>query len=89
MERATVVIRGRVQGVGFRYATLTQARALGLTGWVRNQPDGSVQAAFYGARRILEQMVAWCHQGPSMARVDAVEVTWETADTAPADFRIR
>jgi len=89
MERLTVCIRGRVQGVGFRYATLAQAQALGLAGWVRNRPDGSVEAAFYGPRVILEQALAWCREGPSAARVAEVEVSWEPVDSAPQTFTIR
>ena len=89
MERLTVQMRGRVQGVGFRYATMAQAEALGLAGWVRNCPDGAVEAAFYGPRRILEQMLAWCEHGPRAARVDSVDAAWESVDESPQSFRIR
>ena len=89
MERLTVQIHGRVQGVGFRYATLAQAQALGVPGWVRNRPDGSVEAAFYGPRTVLEQMLAWCEEGPRAARVERVDTDWEPAGEAPHTFRIR
>ena len=78
-ERLRVVVRGRVQGVGFRYATSRQAEALGLAGWVRNRPDGAVEAEFEGARAVLEDMLTWCGEGPAFGRVTRVEHTWEPA----------
>ena len=68
-----VRIRGRVQGVWFRAWTVEQARGLGLSGWVRNRADGSVEALFAGAVGAVERMVALCHQGPPAARVDRVD----------------
>lgn len=59
--RAHVFVTGRVQGVGFRYSTVDTASQLGLTGWVRNLPDGRVEAVFEGVRDIVEDMVRWCH----------------------------
>jgi acylphosphatase len=76
-ERAHVVIRGRVQGVFFRVETRDRARSLGLSGWVRNTPNGTVEAVFEGDRGRIESMLAWCRRGPAMARVDDVEVSWE------------
>ena len=67
-----VVIRGRVQGVGYRAWVEYQARRLGLRGWVRNRRDGSVEAVFEGAEAIVTDMVASCRRGPSSARVDDV-----------------
>jgi acylphosphatase len=75
--RARVVVRGRVQGVFFRVETRDRARSLGLSGWVRNTPDGSVEAVFEGDRERIESMLAWCRRGPSLARVDEVEAAWE------------
>lgn len=89
MPRLHVQIRGRVQGVGFRYAAYRQAQALGLTGWVRNVRDGSVEAEFEGSRPRLEDMQAWCERGPAFARVDAVDCHWHDADAGYGDFEIR
>jgi acylphosphatase len=75
--RARVVVRGRVQGVFFRVETRDRARSLGLSGWVRNAPDGSVEAVFEGDRERIESMLTWCRRGPSLARVDEVEAEWE------------
>lgn len=72
-QRLGVLVGGRVQGVWFRAATREQARRLGLRGWVRNLPDGRVQAVFEGAAADLETMLAWCRVGPPGARVDRVE----------------
>ena len=76
-SRARVVVRGRVQGVFFRAETRSRAESLGLDGWARNEPDGSVQAVFEGQRALVESMVEWCRRGPSGARVRAVETVWE------------
>jgi acylphosphatase len=75
--RARVVVRGRVQGVFFRAEMQARARSLGAAGWARNERDGSVQAVFEGDRERVESMVGWCARGPTGARVDDVEVTWE------------
>ena len=77
--RRTVVVRGRVQGVFFRSSTKKQARAVGVEGWIRNRPDGSVEAVFEGAPEAVEALVAWCRQGPRSARVDDVQVSQEPA----------
>jgi len=75
--RARVVISGKVQGVYFRGTAEDEARSRGLTGWVRNTPDGQVEAAFEGEQAAVEAMIAWCHRGPPAARVTGVTVTWE------------
>ncbi len=87
--RAHVHIRGRVQGVNFRYHTMRQARAAGLSGWVRNLPDGRVEAIFEGAKSAVEQLVDWCRAGPSSAQVDHLDVTWETPSSEEGEFRVR
>jgi acylphosphatase len=74
--RAHVVVKGRVQGVFFRAETRNRAQSLGLAGWVRNNPDGSVEAAFEGDRERIESLVAWCRKGPALAEVDEVAVDW-------------
>jgi acylphosphatase len=71
--RKRLVIHGRVQGVWFRNATQRQARALGVSGWVRNRTDGSVEAVFEGAPALVAAAVAFCHEGPTHAHVDRVE----------------
>ena len=77
MTRARVRVRGRVQGVFFRSETRDRARSLGLGGWVRNCPDGSVEAVFEGDPDRVRSMVDWCGRGPGGASVDAVDVEWE------------
>lgn len=84
-----VLISGRVQGVYFRAYTRDMARPLGLKGYVRNLPDGRVEAVFQGPEDKIDQAVAWCHQGSPNARVDAVEVETITPQEVYADFQIR
>ena len=66
-------VRGRVQGVGFRWHTCDTARALGLAGWVQNLPDGRVEVWVEGEPEALERFLAWIRHGPPAARVDALE----------------
>ncbi len=68
-----VTIRGRVQGVGYRYWVEQQARSLGLEGWVRNRRDGSVEAVLAGPADVVADMIALSRRGPSSARVDAIQ----------------
>lgn len=77
MTRARVRVGGRVQGVFFRVETRDRARSLGLVGWVRNCPDGSVEAVFEGDPERVESMVGWMRRGPSGASVEHVDVAWE------------
>jgi acylphosphatase len=67
-------IRGVVQGVGYRWSMVGQARRLRLRGWVRNRPDGSVEAVVAGPPEALERIVDWARQGPAAARVESVDV---------------
>lgn len=69
-----VRVSGRVQGVWFRDSTRKEAMRLGVSGWVRNLPDGAVEAEFYGSVAAVEQVVAWCRKGPPLAHVERVEV---------------
>ncbi|RME24719.1 MAG: acylphosphatase [Deltaproteobacteria bacterium] len=69
-------IEGRVQGVFYRASARDEARRLGLSGWVKNLPDGRVELLAEGPRDRLEQLLAWCRQGPPAARVDDVTVEW-------------
>jgi acylphosphatase len=75
--RARVLISGRVQGVFFRASTRGIAHEFGLAGFVRNLPDGRVEAVFEGGREKVARAVEWCYQGPPGARVTDVEVRWE------------
>jgi acylphosphatase len=72
--RRRVIVRGFVQGVGFRYATVRAASQRRLAGWVRNRPDGSVEAVFEGEPDAVQSVVAWCGRGPHGADVDGVDV---------------
>jgi acylphosphatase len=75
--RAHVIITGRVQGVFFRSSTQDEAVRLDLTGWVRNHPDGKVEALFEGEKKDIEEIIKWCHKGPPWALVKKVEVKWK------------
>ena len=81
--RVRIVVRGRVQGVGFRYATVSEARRLGLAGWARNNPDGSVEILADGPAGAVNQLVAWCQHGPPSARVTNVHHREEPGDGEP------
>lgn len=87
-ERVHVWVSGLVQGVGFRYSAARQARALGLTGWVRNLPDGRVEAEFEGGPNAVDQMVEWCREGPAFSRVSDVQVHRETGEERHSAFQI-
>ncbi|WP_315919094.1 acylphosphatase [Mesorhizobium sp. SP-1A] len=87
--RAVIVrVTGRVQGVGFRYWALEEAEALGLRGWVRNEPDGSVKALLTGPDDAVENMLERLRQGPRGAAVADVATEPAGPVVAPADFRI-
>jgi len=75
MIRRRVIVHGRVQGVYFRAECASAARALGASGWVSNQPDGTVYAEFEGAPDAIEAMIDWCHNGSSRSTVTRVDVT--------------
>ena len=77
--QAHVIIQGRVQGVFFRVETRKAASRYGVAGWVRNMPDGTVEAVFEGTRQQVEQVLDWCRKGPPLGRVDKVDVEWKSA----------
>ena len=87
MRCVRVRISGRVQGVFFRASCARRADELGLSGWVRNRPDGDLEAWFEGPDEAVEDIVAWCREGPPQARVDRVEVQAEPP-RAETGFRI-
>ena len=83
------VIRGRVQGVGYRMAMTEAAGALGLTGWVRNRRDGTVEAVVQGDEAAVERLLAWCRRGPPGARVAAIATLARDVDPAMDVFACR
>ena len=85
--RATVT--GRVQGVGFRYATLSEAQQLGLTGWVRNLADGRVEVVAQGTQDDVDHLVDWLATGPRLASVIGVEVAPMEPDDGLTTFSLR
>ena len=87
-QRYHIFVTGRVQGVFFRANTCKKARSLGLTGWVRNLPDGRVEAVIEGKRENIEAMLAWFKTGDPPARVDRLETAEESAAAAFAGFDI-
>lgn len=86
--RRRVVVHGVVQGVFFRAATVEVASRLGLSGWVRNLPDGSVEAVLEGPSSSVEEAVGWLGHGPDRAIVDSLEV-FEEEPEGLASFRVR
>ncbi len=88
-ERLEALVRGRVQGVGFRYFVLSRARSLGLTGWVANEPDGSVRCVAEGDRGALDALLDVLERGPSGSRVDDVHVAWSSAGGHWTSFAVR
>jgi acylphosphatase len=87
--RYRVRVYGRVQGVGFRAATRSRARSLGLSGWVRNRQDGSVEAAIEGASAEVDEMLAWLRHGPPGAQVTDLQTIPEAPTGDVADFSVR
>lgn len=82
-----LIISGRVQGIGFRYAMCDEAARLGVAGWVRNRRDGSVEAVVDGPAHALEAIIAWARRGPRGARVTAVAV--DETDGPFGSFELR
>ena len=84
-----LVIRGRVQGLGYRYAMTAAAEALGVTGWVRNRRDGTVEAVVQGDEEVVERLIDWCRRGPVGASVTAVAAEGHVVDGALNGFSMR
>jgi len=82
-------VSGRVQGVFFRSETQDEALRHGLTGWVRNLPEGRVEAVFEGDKDKVDRLIEFCRRGPPGARVSRVDVQWESYTGEFRDFRIR
>lgn len=87
--RAHVYVSGRVQGVFFRWETRYEANRWKVTGWVRNLPDGRLEAVFEGEKDKVDKLIDFCRRGPSGARVTRVDVLWEDYIGEFRDFRIR
>ena len=84
-----LVIRGRVQGVGYRYAMVEVAKTYRVTGWVRNRRDGTVEALAQGDAAAVEAIIAWCRRGPPAARVEGVTVLPAALESGVVDFSPR
>jgi acylphosphatase len=89
MVRAYLLISGSVQGVGYRWSCRRAAQGMGVTGWVRNLPDGRVEAVAQGTREQVESLIAWCYRGPDEARVSDIAVSYEEPAGEFQDFGIR
>jgi acylphosphatase len=89
MERARATVSGRVQGVFYRASTQREAVRLGLTGWVKNEPDGSVAVEAQGPRAQVEALLGWCRRGPPGARVVRLDVEWVAVCDGEGRFEIR
>jgi acylphosphatase len=86
--RAHVFIKGKVQGVFYRDWTAQKARALGLTGWVKNLEDGRVETTFEGPKEKVSEMVEKCREGSVLAKVEHIDAIWETATGEFSSFEI-
>lgn len=82
-------VTGQVQGVNFRSSTKAEADTLGLTGWVCNRPDGSVEMVMEGPKEAAQQLIAWCQRGPAWAQVEGLTVEWQAASGEFNEFEIR
>ncbi len=88
-KKLHAVVHGRVQGVGFRDATVRMAQSLGVTGWVQNRPDSTVETVAVGDKATLERFLAFLNEGPAFARVEWVDVDWFTTTEAFSSFGMR
>ncbi len=88
-QRLHAIISGRVQGVNFRYYTMLAAGEYGVTGWVRNRIEGTVEVTAEGPRPKLERLLRFLHRGPTNARVEDIEVEWSAATGEFDGFNIR
>lgn len=88
MRRVHVIVSGEVQGVGYRYTLRLEARAAGVTGWVRNRRDGTVEAEIEGSADQVDTVLAWMAEGPPGSRVTGAELT-ELAPEGERTFEVR
>jgi acylphosphatase len=89
ISRLEAVVSGMVQGVYFRHYTRQEASRLNLTGWVANQPDGTVKVVAEGDESNLISLLDFLHNGPPAARVESVQIIWSEAHGAHTEFRVR
>jgi acylphosphatase len=88
LKQLQIMVRGRVQGVFFRASAQREARRLGLVGWVRNRPDGSVEILAEGEEVAIRDLSSWAQKGPGAARVERVDTRWRSYSGEFPDFRI-
>jgi acylphosphatase len=88
LKQVQLFVRGRVQGVFFRASAQREAKRLGLTGWVKNRPDGGVELLAEGEEEQLKDLIGWANRGPSAARVERVDTRWRGFSGDFSDFRI-
>ena len=88
IQRLEASVHGLVQGVFFRYFTRARAQELKLSGSVSNQPDGTVHVIAEGPQEDVEKLLEWLRQGPELARVDRVDIQWNTSADTPSGFAI-
>ncbi len=89
MKQAHVVVSGVVQGVGYRYFVRSNARKLGLTGWVRNTSNGKVEAVLQGSQQQVEKILALLRKGPMLSEVEDIQVVWEESEDKYEDLQIQ
>lgn len=88
-KRLHAIVHGRVQGVNFRAYTARTARQLGLCGWVRNRPDGTVEVVAEGAEKALGDLLTFLNSGPPTADVSQLDLTWDEASDEFTNFSVR
>jgi acylphosphatase len=89
MARVHIFVKGLVQGVFFRANTQKMAKDFGLNGWVKNTPEGGVEAVFEGEKEKIEELLQWAKRGPQGARVDGIDIKWEEYQEEFKNFEIR
>lgn len=89
MKTQRLLIQGRVQGVWFRESMRREAERLGVTGWVRNTPDGAVEAVVQGPAEAVDALIEWARSGPPMARVDGIEIEASETHDPLSEFEKR
>ena len=87
-QAVKIIIKGRVQGVSYRYFTLKQAQSFNIFGWVKNEDNGDVRAYAEGDKKSLDQFINYLKKGPSFSRVDDVVLNWEAEDRSYNEFNI-
>ena len=88
-KRMHLIVEGRVHGVGFRFTTRDKGKILGLTGWVKNNPDGSVEVLAEGEEENLSKLLEFCRNGPSMAHVVDIKINWSDCEDEFDSFSIK